>query len=79
MATACAWTTCTCTHRSRRGLGGRTLKRLLAQADAQGLPLRVGALRDSDSNRFYQRHGFVQVDESEWDIEYLRPREAKRG
>ena len=26
-----------------RGLGGRTLKRLLAQADAQGLPLRVGA------------------------------------
>ena len=62
-----------------RGLGGRTLKRLLAQADAQGLPLRVGALRDSDSNRFYQRHGFVQVDESEWDIEYLRPAQAKPG
>ena len=62
-----------------RGLGGRTLKRLLAQADAQGLPLRVGALRDSDSNRFYQRHGFVQVDESEWDIEYLRPAQAKTG
>ena len=79
MATACAWTTCTCTHRSRPGLGGRTLKRLLAQADAQGLPLRVGALRDSDSNRFYQRHGFVQVDESEWDIEYLRPAQAKPG
>ena len=62
-----------------RGLGGRTLRRLLAQADAQGLPLRVGALRGSDSNRFYQRHGFVQIEESEWDIEYLRPAQAKTG
>ena len=61
------------------GLGGRTLRRLLAQADAQGLPLRVGALRGSDSNRFYQRHGFVQIEESEWDIEYLRPAQAKTG
>ena len=78
-ATACAWTTCTCTRRPRPGLGGRTLRRLLAQADAQGLPLRVGALRGSDSNRFYQRHGFVQIEESEWDIEYLRPAQAKTG
>ena len=59
-----------------RGLGG-TLRRLLAQADAQGLPLRVGALRGSDSNRFYQRHGFVQIEESEWDIEYLRPAQGR--
>ena len=61
------------------GPGRPHAQRLLAQADAQGLPLRVGALRDSDSNRFYQRHGFVQVDESEWDIEYLRPRRRKPG
>jgi len=33
----------------------------------------VGALRGSDSNRFYRRHGFVQTAESEWDIDYLRP------
>lgn len=32
----------------------------------------LGALRDSPSNRFYQRHGFVQTAEDEWDIYYLR-------
>ena len=42
-ATACAWTTCTCTRRPRPGAWAATLRRLLAQADAQGLPLRVGA------------------------------------
>ncbi|RQT13111.1 hypothetical protein [Burkholderia contaminans] len=31
-----------------------------------------GALRGSDSNRFYARHGFVQADEAEWDIYYMR-------
>ncbi|MBB1628760.1 GNAT family N-acetyltransferase [Achromobacter sp. UMC71] len=55
------------------GVGGQVLGRLLRDADSRGLPVRVGALRDSDSNRFYRRHGFVQVGESEWDIDYLRP------
>lgn len=55
------------------GVGGQVLSRLLRDADSRGLPVRVGALRDSDSNRFYRRHGFVQVEESEWDIDYLRP------
>jgi len=30
------------------------------------------ALRESASNRFYQRHGFVQVREEEWDIYDVR-------
>lgn len=55
------------------GVGGQVLVRLLQDADSRGLPVRVGALRGSDSNRFYSRHGFVQVEESEWDIDYLRP------
>lgn len=54
------------------GVGGQVLVRLLRDADSRGLPVRVGALRGSDSNRFYRRHGFVQVGQSEWDIEYLR-------
>ena len=57
----------------RRGIGAAVLARVFADADAQRLPVRVGALRGSDSNRFYQRHGFRQVEESEWDIHYLRP------
>lgn len=55
------------------GMGGQVLGRLLQDADRRGLPVSVGALRGSDSNRFYRRHGFAQASESEWDIEYLRP------
>lgn len=42
------------------------------QADAQGLPVRVTALRGSRSNHFYQRHGFELLQESEWDLVYVR-------
>ena len=48
------------------------LDALLADANKRALPVRVGALRDSDSNRFYQRHGFIKTGESVWDIYYVR-------
>jgi GNAT superfamily N-acetyltransferase len=53
-----------------QGIGARVLQHIFALCGAQ--PLRVGALRGSDANRFYQAHGFVQVDEGEWDIYYRR-------
>ncbi len=59
-------------HQSQ-GIGSLVLQRLIAEADSQHLPIRLGALRESASNRFYQRHGFVQTHEDEWDIYYLRP------
>ena len=55
-----------------RGLGAAVLTEVFAQADALGLPVRVGALKQSDSNRFYQRHGFELVEEGEFDLYYLR-------
>ena len=55
-----------------RGIGGATLKQVFQEADAATMPLRVGALRESDANRFYRQHGFVQIAEEEWDIYYLR-------
>jgi RimJ/RimL family protein N-acetyltransferase/N-acetylglutamate synthase-like GNAT family acetyltransferase len=55
-----------------RGVGAAVLADVFAQADAQAKPLRVGALRDSDSNRFYQRHGFELVETAEWDNYYVR-------
>jgi GNAT superfamily N-acetyltransferase len=62
-----------------RGLGGAVLARLLNEApDAVDL-FRVGALRESDANRFYQRHGFVKVCESDWDIAYERTRHPAAG
>ncbi|MBB5448052.1 MULTISPECIES: GNAT family N-acetyltransferase [unclassified Paraburkholderia] len=56
----------------RKGIGAAVLRDVFKSADAQRMPIRLGALRGSDSNRFYQRHGFVQTDEAEWDIYYVR-------
>ena len=54
-----------------QGLGAMVLARIIDEARAQGLPLRVGALRDRDSNRFYLRHGFKLVAQEEFDNYYL--------
>ena len=54
------------------GIGAAVLARVVAEADAQGLPVRVGALRGSDSNRFYLRHGFRLVEQGEFDNYYIR-------
>lgn len=56
-----------------QGAGSGVMRRLLAEADDRGKDVHVGALRDSASNRFYRRHGFVPVGESEWDLYYMRP------
>jgi GNAT superfamily N-acetyltransferase len=56
-----------------RGVGASVLATVFAEADALGVQLRVGALRGSDSNRFYLRHGFQLVKQEEWDNYYVRP------
>ena len=56
-----------------RGIGTEVMRLLLAEADHQMLPIKVGALKESASNRFYLRHGFVRTGESEWDVYYERP------
>lgn len=58
----------------RKGIGAAVLARVFAQADALGCPVRVGALRDSESNRFYARHGFVLVEQEAFDNYHVRPR-----
>lgn len=55
-----------------QGVGATVLARVFALADAQSLAVRVGALRGSDSNRFYQRHGFALVEQGEFDNYYVR-------
>ncbi len=55
-----------------RRVGGAVLAWVFAEADAARLPVRVGALRDSDSNRFYLRHGFELVERTELDHYYVR-------
>lgn len=55
-----------------RGVGAAVLALVFAEADAAVLPVRVGALRDSASNRFYLRHGFQLVERGEFDNYYVR-------
>jgi GNAT superfamily N-acetyltransferase len=55
-----------------RGLGSAVLQGVFADADARGLSIHVGALKNSAANRFYERHGFVRHSETEWDVYYRR-------
>ena len=56
-----------------RGIGGTVLKMIFAEADILGVAVLVGALKESASNRFYQRHGFTMASEGDWDNYYVRP------
>lgn len=55
------------------GIGSEVLACLFEEADALRLPIRVGALKESASNRFYLRHGFQFVESGEFDNYYVRP------
>ena len=55
-----------------QGIGAAVLAQVFAVADAQALPVRVGALRGSRSNAFYVRHGFQKVEQAEFDNYYVR-------
>ena len=56
----------------RRGMGAAVLARVFAEADAAGKSVRVGALRGSEADRFYVRHGFEADGEEEFDLYYRR-------
>ncbi|MBL8349591.1 MAG: GNAT family N-acetyltransferase [Burkholderiaceae bacterium] len=62
----------------RQGIGSWVMAQVLAEADRLGLAVRVTALKLSDANRFYRRHGFELQHESEWDLHYLRPAADER-
>ena len=53
-----------------RGVGTWALEWVKAQGRAAGQDITLGALRGSDANRFYLRHGFRLVEEQEFDLEY---------
>jgi GNAT superfamily N-acetyltransferase len=54
------------------GVGSVVLAQIFKEADAVGLPIKVGALKQSASNRFYIRHGFQFVESGEFDNYYVR-------
>lgn len=58
------------------GIGSQVLRLALAQAAALGLAVKVCALKHSDANRFYQRHGFALIAQEDFDNHYLRQADA---
>jgi GNAT superfamily N-acetyltransferase len=54
------------------GIGSAVLAQIFKAADAVALPIKVGALKESASNRFYTRHGFQFVESTEFDNYYVR-------
>lgn len=54
------------------GIGSQVLHLVFAQAAALGLAVKVGVLKHSDANRFYQRHGFALIAQEDFDNHYLR-------
>ncbi|MFN7155102.1 MAG: GNAT family N-acetyltransferase [Acidovorax sp.] len=52
------------------GAGAWALSWAKEQARAETRDITLGALRGSDANRFYLRHGFQLVEEQEFDLEY---------
>ena len=59
-----------CPESQSRGLGGDVIELMKQEAASRGLPLRLGALRDSPANDFYTSHGFIATHEDAWDIFY---------
>jgi len=55
-----------------QGVGRWALRWAQVQSEQLQLPLELAALQGSGANRFYLRHGFVEIGRSEFDIEYRR-------
>lgn len=59
-----------------KGIGNTVVNKIKDQADCRGLPIRLGALRGSQSNDFYLQNGFVKTHEDEFDIYYQYEKSA---
>jgi GNAT superfamily N-acetyltransferase len=55
-----------------KGIGSEVLAQIFREADEVERPIKVGALKESASNLFYTRHGFVFVESGEFDNYYVR-------
>ena len=48
----------------------QAIRRVKEAAVYTGLPIRLGALKQSESNNFYKNRGFVLTHQEEWDNYY---------
>lgn len=55
-----------------RGIGKQVVDHLIAQAEAEGLPMTLTVLKRNPALRLYLRHGFEQVGEDEHEYHLRR-------
>ena len=55
-----------------RGIGSVVLTSIVSDVEKQGVSIFVSALKESASNRFYLRYGFLLRSEGDWDNHYIR-------
>ena len=55
------------------GIGAKVIDYVKVFARSRSLPIRLCALNGSDSNLFYQRHGFQRVRTDQFDTHYELP------
>jgi GNAT superfamily N-acetyltransferase len=67
-------------HPTKQGnsVGAAVIAQVIQDAEALGLPIRVGALRESDANRLDERHGFKLTEQTDFDNYYFRAAENAR-
>lgn len=53
-----------------KGAGSQILCRIKYAAESSDLPIRLKALKKSESNNFYKSHGFILTHQEEWDNYY---------
>ncbi len=63
----------------RQGIGSAVLAKIVADADATRMSLRIRSLRGSPSNRLFLRHGFELESEEGWLVYFLHSCEARSG
>ncbi|MCJ7700175.1 MAG: GNAT family N-acetyltransferase [Anaerolineales bacterium] len=56
-----------------RGIGSKILRDVIDSAQQEGLRLRLGVLKINPAVRFYERHGFQKVEETDtqWKMEWI--------
>lgn len=53
-----------------KGAGSQVLCTIKKAAESSAIPIRLRALKQSESNNFYKNHGFILTHQEEWDNNY---------
>ncbi|MEA2024496.1 MAG: GNAT family N-acetyltransferase [Actinomycetota bacterium] len=56
----------------RRGIGSAILAKIIDEAETAGLPIRLQVLKPNPARQFYEKRGFVVIDETDHHFQMIR-------